>query len=75
MAIIDLIMPEMNGEKTLAKMKVIDPNVIGRLSSGQEKEHAPSLVTRLGAAVYLEKPYKISQLTGAIEEALQWRSS
>ncbi|MEE9443939.1 MAG: response regulator [candidate division Zixibacteria bacterium] len=66
-AIIDLQMPEMNGFETFERLKSIDPDIKVIFSSGRMDDQLDRLVCESGS-VCLAKPYKMEQLSQALEE-------
>lgn len=70
LVICDMIMPNMNGKETFAKLKEIDPNVKVLFSSGYSKEKYIEEVEQGGAVGFLNKPYGVEDLSKAIKEIL-----
>jgi two-component system, cell cycle sensor histidine kinase and response regulator CckA len=71
LVIMDMIMPVMDGERCYLALRVIDPGVKVILSSGFGiNEQAQSLLDS-GVLSFVKKPYRITELSKAIEEALQ----
>ena len=70
LVLLDLSMPEMDGEQTLVELRRIDPGVQVLLSSGYD----PSSSTRapLGGRVasFLQKPYTAQTLVAAVRRAI-----
>ncbi|MFH1699764.1 MAG: response regulator [Candidatus Zixiibacteriota bacterium] len=66
-AIIDMQMPEMSGPATYERLKSIDPDIKVIFSSGQICDQMNQLVRDSGC-ICLAKPYKMAQLTEALEE-------
>lgn len=67
-AIIDLIMPGMNGYETYEKLKSIDPKIKVIFSSGQVDDHFSQLIQTQPGCAFLAKPYKMDQLSRILEE-------
>jgi PAS domain S-box-containing protein len=71
LVVLDMIMPDMNGEATLAALREINPGVAVLLSSGHCNEAlTQSLVERTGAR-FLQKPFRIHELLREVEATLQ----
>lgn len=70
LVICDMIMPNMNGKETFAKLKKIDPNVKVLFSSGYSKEKYIEEVEQGGAVGFLNKPYGVEDLYKMINEIL-----
>jgi two-component system cell cycle sensor histidine kinase/response regulator CckA len=73
LAIIDLFMPEMDGYETMVQMKLIDPNMIILLSSGQHETVTATISADAEADGFLPKPYGAGRLAQAIEKAFENR--
>ncbi len=62
LVILDLVMPGMGGEETLAELRKIDPKVRVVLASGMSQKNSRDKYKGLGAAAFLEKPYQLESL-------------
>jgi len=68
--ILDMIMPKMNGHEAFIKMKKINPGIRALLSSGYSiEEDAQTLLTK-GVKGFLQKPYRLAELTQMINQTL-----
>ena len=65
--ILDMTMPEMNGEEAFRKMRHIDPTVAIVLSSGYNEVEATRRFTGKGLAAFLQKPYTVEQARAALQ--------
>lgn len=61
--ILDMVMPEMNGDVCFYELQKIDPSVPVFVSSGFDKNTSISTLLDDGAAGYLHKPFTIEELT------------
>jgi len=69
--LLDLTMPEMDGDQTLTELKKIDPDACVILSSGySEHSVAPRFVDR-GIAGFVHKPYQLATLRAVLEKSLR----
>ncbi len=68
--ILDLSMPNMSGEETLAQLQAINPNVNVILSSGYSESNVTALIAQKDHVKFLAKPYKIDHLLAKIAEFL-----
>lgn len=72
--ICDMLMPRQEGLETIRYMRIAQPNVaVVAISGGFEREaelDILKLAEELGAHVTLQKPFKTSQLTSAVTQAL-----
>ncbi len=71
LVMLDLVMPVMDGEETLAKMKEIDPEVPVLLCSGYSKEEKADELLGKGADGFIQKPFDLADLRSGIESALE----
>jgi PAS domain S-box-containing protein len=70
LVILDMIMPGMNGKETLAVLKEIDKNVCILLSSGYSLNGEASKIMEMGCRGFIQKPFRIEELSQRIREAL-----
>ncbi len=70
MVILDLIMPEMDGEQTFSAVRAIDPQMPVLLSSGYSIDGQASDILKKGCNGFIQKPYNIAALSKKIREIL-----
>jgi DNA-binding NtrC family response regulator len=71
LVILDVVMPEMNGEATYAGLQQLDPAVAVLLTSGLRREsRAVQGLLREGAKGFLAKPFTLKDLGDAVSRAL-----
>jgi CheY-like chemotaxis protein len=70
--ILDMIMPQMNGEQTLRELKRINPDVKVIISSGYMQDYRPEELVDLGAVGVLQKPFRKNELALKITQALRF---
>ena len=68
--VMDMMMPEMNGNEALEKMKEIDQNCKVIISSGYTNSKTIDESKESGVAGFLHKPYKIFELNQLIAKIL-----
>lgn len=68
--LLDLTMPEMDGEQTLVELKKIDPDACVILSSGYSEHSVTQRFLNRGIAGFVHKPYQLATLQVVLEEAL-----
>ena len=73
LVILDLIMPEMDGEETFHKLREIASGVPILPSSGFTREQITDKLFALGAAGFLQKPFDLTQLSAEIQRVLALR--
>lgn len=71
LVLLDLIMPEMSGEDAFQRMRTIDPQVPVVIASGFSHSRTVERLLRGGASGFLNKPYRIQNLSRALARALK----
>jgi len=69
--VLDMAMPVMDGEETLAELHRLDGNVRVILSSGYDSRELASRGASGGVAAFLQKPYGMAGLKDALYAALE----
>ncbi|CAL8981802.1 Transcriptional regulatory protein GlrR [Rhodoplanes serenus] len=72
-ALIDILMPGMNGLDLLERLKSIDPAIEVVVLTGHASVETAIRAMKLGAFDYLSKPYKLSELDVVVERAAERR--
>jgi len=70
LAIVDLIMPGMDGRECFAALRAIDPSVPVLLSTGFGTDGRIQEAMDDGMAGFVEKPYRLAELRAKVREAL-----
>jgi twitching motility two-component system response regulator PilH len=70
LVLLDLLMPEMDGFETLARLKQAVPNLPVIILSADIQETSRRKVLEVGALAILNKPPKQPELIAAIEEVI-----
>jgi CheY-like chemotaxis protein len=70
LVVLDLSMPGMNGQETLAALQTIDAGVKAVISSGYSKAEALRTFAGRKTFGFVQKPYRPSQLAAAVRAAL-----
>ena len=70
MVLLDLTMPDMDGEETLREIRRFNPSVPVVLSSGYNEQSLTSRIVEQGLAGFLSKPYHFEDLASAVRRAL-----
>ena len=68
--ILDMIMPEMGGDKAYDKMKEINPDIKVLLSSGYSVNGDATKILERGCDGFIQKPFNMKQLSKSIREIL-----
>ena len=69
--VLDLTMPHLSGEETLALLRAIDPDVRVVFFSGYAESDMAARIGPLNPAAVLHKPFTRQQLTAALHAALE----
>ena len=69
--LLDLTMPNMNGEEAFYEMKKIRNDVKVVISSGYSEQAAMEHFSGEGLAGFIQKPYRVQELISAIRSAVQ----
>jgi PAS domain S-box-containing protein len=70
LVIVDMIMPGMSGSDTFDALKAVNPSVRVILSSGYSLNGKAQAIMEKGARTFLQKPYRLDDLSQKIREAL-----
>ena len=73
LVLLDLMMPEMNGEETFRELRALDPEATVILTSGFNEQDAAHRFSGKGLAGFLQKPYHLAELKESVELALSKR--
>jgi len=69
--ILDMIMPDMCGERTFYKIKEINPDAKVLIASGYSQNPKVENILKHGAKLFLQKPFQLKELSDAIKTTLQ----
>ncbi len=69
LVILDLIMPEMDGEETFHALQAEDPSVPVLLATGFARDEKADALLRTGAAGFVQKPFDVQRLSRGIRVA------
>jgi len=70
LVILDMIMPDMNGEQTYLNLKRLDPDVKVLLSSGYSIDGQAAKIMQQGCNGFIQKPFQLQHLSTKIREIL-----
>lgn len=65
--ILDLTMPRLDGEQTFRELQRIDPQVLVVMSSGFNEQEVTRKFVGKGVAGFIQKPYKLAELSGKLK--------
>lgn len=71
--VLDMVMPEIGGGETYDRLKAINPGVKVLLSSGYSVEGMASEILRRGCNGFIQKPFKMRELSRKIREIVRQR--
>jgi two-component system, cell cycle sensor histidine kinase and response regulator CckA len=70
LVILDMVMPEMNGKDTLKSLMEIDKSVCVLLASGYSINGEAKTIIDLGCKGFIQKPFRVEELSQKIREVL-----
>ncbi|RIK89649.1 MAG: hypothetical protein DCC71_25885, partial [Proteobacteria bacterium] len=70
-ALLDLAMPDMNGEELLAHLRALQPDLPVVLVTGYDAAHAAQRFAALRLEGFLHKPWEPEELVAAVRRATQ----
>ena len=70
LVLLDIVMPDMNGDKVFAQMKKAQPDVKVLVSSGYSIDWQARKMLEDGCNGFIQKPFKMKQLAFQIREIL-----
>jgi len=71
LVLLDLVMPEMNGQETFHRLREIDPELPVILSSGYCEDSVIQKILNEGAISFLVKPYRLKDMSRVLHEAVK----
>ncbi len=69
-AMLDLLMPIMDGAETLREFRRLQPDLRVIICSGYDEQRVATELKGLGAVVFLQKPYQVADLTDKLQALL-----
>lgn len=70
LVLLDIIMPHMGGEETIAKIKEINPKVNVLVATGYSLDQKADELRRLGCKGFIQKPFQMTALSLKIKELI-----
>ncbi len=70
LVILDMIMPQLGGRETFARLKEINPSIKALLSSGYSRHGKAEAIMQAGILGFVQKPYRANELLSAVRKAL-----
>ncbi len=71
MVILDMVMPDMNGDKVFERLRSLNPNIKILLSSGYTSDGKASELLSRGCNGFIQKPFTIKELSEKTSKILQ----
>jgi DNA-binding NtrC family response regulator len=69
--VLDIVMPDVGGREVFRRIREIDPAAQVIISSGYSQERDANELMKEGALKFVQKPYRINSLVGAVGEVLE----
>jgi len=73
--VLDIVMPDVGGREVFRRIREIDPAAQVIISSGYSQERDANELMKEGALKFVQKPYRIDSLVGAVAEVLKKKES
>jgi PAS domain S-box-containing protein len=71
LVLLDMMMPEMSGKDLFLTLRRVDPALKALVSSGYSRSGLVEETINVGALGYVMKPYGLTELTRAVDEAIR----
>ncbi|MBI5949561.1 MAG: response regulator [Chloroflexi bacterium] len=71
LVLMDMTMPEMDGEETFRALRAIDPGVRVVVSSGYSEQDTTARFAEACPAGYIQKPYRIDELLAKVDAVMR----
>jgi CheY-like chemotaxis protein len=68
--VLDMTMPNMDGEQAFKEIRQMDPNACVLLSSGYNRQEILERFAGKGLAGFIQKPYQLAELRETLTEAI-----
>lgn len=75
LALIDMIMPNMGGRECFLELKKLNPEIRAVLSTGYGRDGAVQEILDAGMSGFVQKPYRLDQLSAVISATLKGEPS
>jgi DNA-binding NtrC family response regulator len=69
--VLDIVMPDVDGREVFRRIRKIDPAARVIISSGYHEERDATDLLKEGAVRFVQKPYRIASLLGAVGEVIE----
>ena len=69
--VLDIMLPDVGGREVFRRIREIDPAARVIISSGYSQERDANELLKEGALKFVQKPYRINSLVGAVGEVLE----
>ena len=69
--LLDLTMPQLDGEQTFRELRRLNPEVRVIISSGYNEQEVSERFVGKGVAGFINKPYKLGEMSGKLREILE----
>ncbi len=69
--VLDIVMPDVDGREVFRVIREIDPAARVIIASGYNQERDATDLLREGASKFVQKPYRIASLVGAVGEVIE----
>lgn len=74
-AMIDLILPDVDGTEAWSRVRAMDPDTLGIITTSSPSLHNSIIAAEKGILAYLQKPLRLPALCTLISESLNYQSA
>jgi DNA-binding NtrC family response regulator len=68
---LDIMLPDLSGREVFRRIRELDPAAQVIIASGYDRERDANDLLKEGAARFVQKPYRIAELVGAVGEVIE----
>jgi PAS domain S-box-containing protein len=68
--VLDVVMPELSGRDTFAQLRALNPTIAAILASGYSLDGEVQGILDLGAAAFIQKPFRMAELEKVLSDVL-----
>ncbi len=71
LVILDMLMPQLSGEKVFLRLRELDPNIRVLIISGYTSEEPVRRILEAGKSAFMQKPFTIEELSKKVRECME----
>lgn len=74
-AMIDLILPDMDGTEAWSRVRAMNPDTLGIITTSSASLHSSIFASEKGVLAYLQKPLRLPAVSSLISESLSYQNA